>query len=172
VANKNNFIVFINLLPGSHPRFNRVPTGKWHLEILWQLSLYTKKIKLSPAVGTSSSCALGERSKEVFCTHKSSRVERYFIIKKKKIYLCIGTVLSNVFADPDKKKIQIRIRVPFFYLSRIPDPVVKKAPDPGSGSTTLLSLQTNYSPGRTCVASPMKHDQTRSSTLFSTASEM
>jgi hypothetical protein len=30
----------------------------------------------------------------------------------------------------------------------------------------------NCSPGRTCVASPMKQDQTRSSTRFSTASEM
>ncbi len=30
-----------------------------------------------------------------------------------------------------------RIRILFFYLSRIPDPRVKKAPDPGSGSATL-----------------------------------
>ncbi len=32
-----------------------------------------------------------------------------------------------------------RIRIPTFYPSRIPDPGVKKAPDPGSGSATLLS---------------------------------
>ncbi len=31
-----------------------------------------------------------------------------------------------------------RIPVPSFYPSRIPDPGVKKAPDPGSGSATLL----------------------------------
>ncbi len=31
-----------------------------------------------------------------------------------------------------------RIRILTFYPSRIPDPGVKKAPDPGSGSSTLL----------------------------------
>jgi hypothetical protein len=33
-----------------------------------------------------------------------------------------------------------RIRMPTFYPSRIPDPGVKKAPDPGSGSATLVFL--------------------------------
>jgi hypothetical protein len=31
-----------------------------------------------------------------------------------------------------------RIRILTFYPSRIPDPGVKKAPDPGSGSATLV----------------------------------
>ena len=34
-----------------------------------------------------------------------------------------------------------RIRILIFYLSRIPDPGVKKAPDPGSESATLLTTQ-------------------------------
>jgi hypothetical protein len=34
-----------------------------------------------------------------------------------------------------------RIRILIFYPSRIPDPGVKKAPDPGSGSATLLRTQ-------------------------------
>jgi hypothetical protein len=33
-----------------------------------------------------------------------------------------------------------RIRMLTFYQSRIPDPGVKKAPDPGSGSATLVVI--------------------------------
>ncbi len=36
-----------------------------------------------------------------------------------------------------------RIRMLSFYLSRIPDPGVKKAPDPGSGSATLIRIIVN-----------------------------
>jgi hypothetical protein len=34
---------------------------------------------------------------------------------------------------------RFRIRILIFYPFRIPDPAVKKAPDPGSGSATLDS---------------------------------
>jgi hypothetical protein len=44
--------------------------------------------------------------------------------------------LSDSVADPGCLS---RIPDPDFYPSRIPDPGVKKAPDPGSGSATLLS---------------------------------
>ncbi len=37
-----------------------------------------------------------------------------------------------------------RIRILSFYPSRIPDPVVKKAPDPGSGSLTLFFSVGNW----------------------------
>jgi hypothetical protein len=40
--------------------------------------------------------------------------------------------------DPGSRDKKIRIRILIFYLSRIPDPGVKKAPNPGSGSATLL----------------------------------
>ena len=37
-----------------------------------------------------------------------------------------------------------RIRIQIFYPSRIPDPGVKKAPDPGSGSAALLRIPCTY----------------------------
>jgi hypothetical protein len=37
-----------------------------------------------------------------------------------------------------------RIWMMTFYPSRIPDPGVKKSPDPGSGSATLYYLFSNY----------------------------
>jgi hypothetical protein len=47
-----------------------------------------------------------------------------------------------------------RIRMLTFYPSRIPDPGVKKAPDPGSGSATLLK-NTNYAIDFISKASPL-----------------
>ncbi len=47
--------------------------------------------------------------------------------------------LSSLKYDPGCSS---RIRILIFYPSRIPDPGVKKAPDPGSGSATLNERQT------------------------------
>jgi hypothetical protein len=41
-----------------------------------------------------------------------------------------------------------RIRILTFYPSRIPDPGVKKAPDPGSGSATLVPNHHNHVPNK------------------------
>jgi hypothetical protein len=45
--------------------------------------------------------------------------------------------LSSRKCDPGWSS---RIRILTFYPFRIPDPGVKKAPDPGSGSATLLKI--------------------------------
>ena len=75
-----------------------------------------------------------------FCSHKFNKIEYYVIFEmlKKKIWANfqrtvevftqkIFNMLSNIWVwDPGKN------------LFRIPDPGVKKAPDPGSGSATLV----------------------------------
>ncbi len=43
-----------------------------------------------------------------------------------------------------------KIRILIFYPSRIPDPGVKKAPDPGSDSATLLLKSTPFH-NKTCT---------------------
>ncbi len=78
-----------------------------------------------------------------FCSHKFHKIEYYVIFEmlKKKIWANfqrivevftqeIFNMLSNIWVwDPGSGK----------NLFRIPDPGVKKAPDPGSGSATLDS---------------------------------
>jgi hypothetical protein len=55
------------------------------------------------------------------------------ILKQKKLFL------SSRKYDPGcSSRIRIPDPDPVIYLSRIPDPGVKKAPDPGSGSATLV----------------------------------
>ncbi len=82
-----------------------------------------------------------------FCSHKFHKIVNYFIFEmlKKKIWANfqriielftqkIVTKLSKIWVwDPGSGK----------NLFRIPDPVVKKAPDPGSGSATLQKTQSN-----------------------------
>jgi hypothetical protein len=80
-------------------------------------------------------------------SHPGSRIRikyfKYFNPKK--------WFLSSRKYDPGCSS---RIRIPTFYPSRIPDPGVKKAPDPGSGSKTLMCreelvmLDQNYYPGQ------------------------
>jgi hypothetical protein len=57
---------------------------------------------------------------------------------KKKLFL------SSRKYDPGcSSRIRIQIRILILYPLRIPDPGVKKAPDPWSGSATLLDRRTN-----------------------------
>jgi hypothetical protein len=69
------------------------------------------------------------------CLHPGSWIHikefKYFNQKNTKKW-----VLSSRKYDPGCSS---RIRMLTFYPSRIPDPGVKKAPDPGSGSATLLT---------------------------------
>ncbi len=51
-------------------------------------------------------------------------------ILTQKIDTKLSEILSGLFVHP----------APDFYQSQIPDPGVKKAPDPGSGSATKISL--------------------------------
>ncbi len=82
-----------------------------------------------------------------FCSHKFHKIEYYVIFEKlkKKIWANfqrivevftpkIFNILSNIWVwDPGSGK----------NLFRIPDPGVKKAPDPGSGSATLQTSLNN-----------------------------
>jgi len=84
------------------------------------------------------------------CSHKFHKIENYFSFEvlKKKIWenfqriielltQKIVTKLSKIWVwDPGSGK----------NLFRIPDPGVKKAPDPGSGSATLKISQARHSP--------------------------
>jgi hypothetical protein len=70
----------------------------------------------------------------LFCSRKFHKIGNYWIFEMlKKNWLFtqkIVTMLSKIWVwDPGSGK----------SLFRIPDPGVKKAPDPGSGSATLLS---------------------------------
>jgi hypothetical protein len=79
----------------------------------------------------------------IFCSHKFHKIVNYFIFEmpKKKIWANfqriiklfsqkIVTKLSKIWVwDPGSRK----------NLLQIPDPGVKKAPDPGPGSATLVS---------------------------------
>jgi hypothetical protein len=69
------------------------------------------------------------------CLHPGSRIRikefKYFNPKKTEKWF-----LSSRKYDPGCSS-RIRIRMLTFYPSRIPDPVVKKAPDPGSATLVL-----------------------------------
>jgi hypothetical protein len=56
-------------------------------------------------------------------------------IKESKYFNPIKLLLSSRKYDPGCSS---RIRILIFYPSRVPDPGVKKAPDPGSGSARLI----------------------------------
>ncbi len=67
------------------------------------------------------------------CLHPGSRI-LIKDLKKKKLFLSSKKYDPGLFIpDPGS-----RFRMLTFYTSRIPDPWVKKAPDPGSGSATLI----------------------------------
>ncbi len=88
----------------------------------------------------------------LFCSHKFHKIEYYVIFEKlkKKIWANfqrivevftqkIFNMLSNIWVwDPGS---EIRDPGSGKNLFRIPDPGVKKAPDPGSGSATLPGIQ-------------------------------
>jgi hypothetical protein len=82
-----------------------------------------------------------------FCSHKYQKIETYYIfelVKKKKfgpIYKELKKFLPKKLSLRSQKYgWRFRIRDPESgkNLFRIPDSGVKKAPDPGSGSATLL----------------------------------
>ncbi len=73
---------------------------------------------------------------------------KYFKPKKKKKKKWF---LSSRKYDPSCSS---RIRMQTFYLSRIPDPGIKKAPDAGSGSATLSQILTRE---HTMLAIVYKH---------------
>ncbi len=77
--------------------------------------------------------------------HPGSRVKKVpdpgsrIRIHIKEVFLTKKLFLSSLKYDPEcSSRIQIRILI--FYPSWIPDPGVKKAPDPGSGTAVLLEL--------------------------------
>ncbi len=65
------------------------------------------------------------------------------LIKKFKYFNPKKWLLSSMKYDPGCSS---RIRILTFYPSRIPDPGVKKAPDAGSGSATLVQKKIQESP--------------------------
>jgi hypothetical protein len=67
----------------------------------------------------------GSRVKKIPNPDPHQRIKVFFTLKK---------FLSSRKYDPGFSS---RIRILIFYPSRIPDPEVIKAPDPGSGSATL-----------------------------------
>ncbi len=77
----------------------------------------------------------GSRIPDPNCLHPGSRIRikefKYFNPKKTKKWFLSSRKFDLCCSS--------RIRMLTFYPSRIPDPGVKKAPDPGSGSATLLS---------------------------------
>jgi hypothetical protein len=75
-----------------------------------------------------------------FCSHKFHKIENYFIFEmpKKKIWASFQRIILLL---PKRLSLSSKIWVwdpgSGKNLSRIPDPGVKKATDPGSGSATL-----------------------------------
>ncbi len=91
-----------------------------------------------------------------FCSHKFHIIENYFIfemLKKKNLgqfSRIIELFTQKIVTKPSKIWVRdpgSEVRDPWSEknLFRIPDPGVKKAPDPGSGSATLLSGQVDLS---------------------------
>ncbi len=75
------------------------------------------------------------------CSHKFHKIVHYFSFEvlKKKIWANFQRIIE-LFAQKiviSSQKYGFGIRDPEKNLFRIPDPGVKKAPDPGSGSATL-----------------------------------
>jgi hypothetical protein len=58
-----------------------------------------------------------------------SALKNLSIFTQKTVFYTLGNMIRVVL---------FRIRILIFYPSRIPHPGVKKAPDPGSGSATLI----------------------------------
>jgi hypothetical protein len=79
------------------------------------------------------------------CLHPGYRIRikefKYFNPKKNNGFQALENMIRVVHPES-------RIRMLTFYLSRIPDPGVKKAPDPGYGSATLA-----YTLGYPCLPS-------------------
>jgi hypothetical protein len=77
-----------------------------------------------------------------FCSHKFHIVENYFIFEmlKKKMWANFQRIIELFTQKIVTKLSKIWDWDPEKNLSRIPDPGVKKAPDPGSGSATLLTV--------------------------------
>jgi hypothetical protein len=82
----------------------------------------------------------GEK-KLVVCSHKFHKIVNYFSfeVMKKKIWANFQTIIELFIKKIVKKLLEIWSWDPGSgkNLFRIPDPGVKKAPDPGSGSATL-----------------------------------
>jgi hypothetical protein len=76
------------------------------------------------------------RIPDPICSHPRSRIR----IKEFKYFNPKKWFLSSRKYDLDCSS---RIRILTFYLSQIPDPGVKKAPDPGSGSAKLILSMKN-----------------------------
>jgi hypothetical protein len=82
----------------------------------------------------------------IFCSHKFHKTEYYFIFDMLKKFGPIFQELLKFLPkklSPRPQKYGFGIRDPRSgkNLFRIPDPGVKKAPDPGSGSATLILSQ-------------------------------
>ncbi len=85
------------------------------------------------------------------CSHKFHKIENYFSFEvlKKKIWTNFQRIIElftqKIVTKPSKIWLwdtgsEIRDPEKTYSGSRIPDPGVKKAPDPGSGSATLKNL--------------------------------
>jgi hypothetical protein len=78
-----------------------------------------------------------------FCSHKFHNIVNYFIFEmlKKKIRANFQRIIELFTQKIDTKLSKISVWNPGSgkNLFRIPDPGIKKAPDPGSGSATLLT---------------------------------
>jgi hypothetical protein len=72
----------------------------------------------------------------LFCSHKFHNTENYFVFEllKKKIWAKFQRIIELLNF---MQKLSLSSQK---YGFGIPDPGVKKAPDPGSGSTTLVSI--------------------------------
>jgi hypothetical protein len=92
--------------------------------------------------------ATKERGEKIFChtflcSHKCHKIEHYFSFEvlKKKIWANFQRIIEllpqKIVTKPQKYGLGIRDPGSGKNLFRIPDPGVKKAPEPGSGSETL-----------------------------------
>jgi hypothetical protein len=77
------------------------------------------------------------------CSHKFHKIENYFSFEvlKKKIWANLQRIVGLFTQKIVTKFLKIWVWDPGSgkTLFRIPDPEVKKAPDPGSGSATLIA---------------------------------
>jgi hypothetical protein len=75
-------------------------------------------------------------SHTIFCSRKFYKIENYFIFEMLKIWANFRRIIELLLKklSISSQKIWVRDSGSKKYLFRIPDPGVKKAPDPGSGT--------------------------------------
>jgi hypothetical protein len=76
----------------------------------------------------------GSRIKKIPGSRNRIRIKEFKFFNPKIGFYALKNMIRDIHPGSDPGS---GIRILIFYPSRIPDPGVKKAPDPGSGSVTL-----------------------------------